>query len=347
MSDGSELDKLLELVNAYSRGVVLEDGGCRVLISERGARVLGLFLDSKPNLLWVNPKVEKIFSEGGWNLGGLRLWISPERNFFYKKPETFDEWFCPEGIDPGDYRLTRADSKAVFLEGRISAYDHILEAQLNGYAYREIRLLESDKGYLRLRIREGIIGEYPARVNPWVLAQVPMSYAGAGTVIIPTKKNAEPIHYFGEIPKDRLRVLANHISFKIDGEYVSKLGVKPEDLREPGLGAIAYLFRIDKRTWASLILKSQNIPLSQEDCLDVAKADPNLPRAAIQSYNSGPEAFPDVKFGEIELQLAPTINISGRIFASAEYDVIAFIGRKNMVLNKLRRTLNVARPKLY
>ena len=339
-------DELLEVVNAHSRSAVIEGKDFKVIFSERGGRILGIFLGDSPNLLWVNPKIEEVLEEGGWNVGGERLWISPERNFFYKNPERFEEWFCPPELDPGEYKIVEATNDRVLIEGKISAYDNLLKTPLEASIRREISLMESRK-WLRLRVREGIIGKYQSRVNPWILTQVPMSYSGAGTVLIPVKKNAEPVHYFGEIPKDRLKVSRDHVSFKIDGNFVAKLGIRPEDLREPGYGVIAYLSRIEKRTWAALVLVSHDLPLSQEDCLDVAKADPSLPRAAVQSYNSGPEAFSDVKFGEIELQMAPTMNIQGDIFATAEYDLIAFTGTKKEVLAKAKRLIKVQKPKLY
>ena len=343
----SEFENLVETVGRYSRSAVLQDEGFKVVVSERGARILGIFLDSSPNLLWVNPKIEEVFSTNGWNVGGLRLWISPERNFFYRNPESFEDWFCPEGIDPGDYRIAEANSRKVLLEGAISAYDHLQGAELKARVRREIRVWEYGRGYLRLKIREALLGEYSGRVNPWILAQVPPGYTGFGTVLVPVRRRAEPIHYFVEIPRDRLKVLANHVSFKIDGGYVSKLGIKPEDLRDPDLGGIAYVARIGKRNWSALILRTHDHPRSQEDCLDVPKRDPSLPRAAVQSYNSGPEAFPDIRFGEIELQLTPTINLDGRIFVTVEYDVMAFIGAKSRILTALRRALKITKPKLY
>ncbi|MEM3922648.1 MAG: DUF6786 family protein [Nitrososphaerota archaeon] len=347
MSGSSSLEELVGVIDRFSKSVVLHDKNCRIVVCERGARVLGIFLDSSPNLLWVNPKLESVLSRNEWNTGGLRLWISPERNFFYKKPETFEEWFCPEGIDPGEHRIIEVDSGRAVLEGRIHADDNLLGARLEAQVRREIRLLESRKGFMRLRIIDALVGEYPVRVNPWVLAQVPVSEVGTGTALVPVKRGAEPIHYFVEIPRDRLRVSSDHISFKIDGQYVSKLGIKPEDLRDPELGAIAYVARIGRREWSALILRSRDIPSSQDDCLDVPKRDPNLPRAAIQSYNSGPEAFPDIRFGEIELQLAPSINISGKIIAKAAYDLIALIGGKSEVLAGIRRFLRIPKPRLY
>ncbi len=341
------LKSLVEILERFTKVSVVEEAETAVVVSEKGGRIIGIFLDNSPNLLWVNPKLEEALVRDEWNIGGLRLWISPERNFFYADPEKFEGWFCPTGLDPAEYKLMKRDYMSLLLKSRISAYDNLLHNNLEGFIGREIKLLDAQRWYLKLWIREGIIGEYTGRVNPWVLAQVPIGLRNVGTVLIPVKKKPEPIHYFTIIPSDRLYVDRDHISFKIDGEMVTKLGVRPEDLRETGRGEIAYITQIGKRLWSALILSSSNLPISQEDCLDTPKYNPEGYRAAIQSYNSGPESFPDVRFGEIELQLSPTMNVDGRIFGTVEYNLTALMGGREELLSKVKRLLKIRRPKIY
>ncbi len=338
---------LVDILGKFTKFSVLGKGDTRVVVSEKGGRIIGIFIDASPNLLWVNPKLEEILSEDGWNIGGIRLWLSPERSFFYSSPEKFEGWFCPKGIDPAQYRLIKDEPMHLSLGSRISVYDNLLKSNLEGFVRREIRILDIRRKYLKFWVREGIVGEYVDRVNPWVLAQVPVGWKNVGTVLIPVKKNYEPVHYFREIPKDRLHRTDDCISFKIDGGLVTKLGVRPEDLREVGSGQIAYVTQIDKRLWSAIILSSSNLPVSQEDCLDVPKYNPEGYRASIQSYNSGHESFPDIKFGEIELQLAPTMNIDGRIFATVEYNLVAMIGSREEILSKVKKLLKVRKFKIY
>ncbi|MCL7383869.1 MAG: hypothetical protein LZ172_06510 [Thaumarchaeota archaeon] len=341
------LKSLIEILEKSTKVSVIEEAEAAVVVSEKGGRIIGIFLDNSPNLLWVHPRLEEALVRGEWNIGGLRLWVSPERNFFYANPEKFEEWFCPTGLDPAEYKLMKTGYMSLLLESRISAYDNLLHSNLEGFIRREIKLLEVSRRHLKLWIREGIIGEYVSRVNPWILAQVPIGLRNVGTVLVPVKKKSEPIHYFTIIPKDRLYVDSDHISFKIDGEMVTKLGVRPEDLRETGRGEIAYITQISKKLWSALILSSSSLPISQEDCLDTPKYNPEGYRAAIQSYNSGPESFPDVKFGEIELQLTPTMNINGRIFGTVEYNLTALIGSREELLGKVKRLLKIRKPKIY
>lgn len=342
-----DFQSLVDVLGKFTKFFILGKEDTKVVVSERGGRIVGVFVDGSPNLLWVNPRLEEILSGDEWNIGGLRLWLSPERNFFYSSPEKFEGWFCPKGLDPAQYRLAKVEPMHLLLESRVLVYDNLLKSNLEGSVKREIRILEIRRKYLKLWIREGIVGEYAGRVNPWVLAQVPVGWKNVGTVLIPVKKNCKPIHYFREIPKDRLHSTDGCISFRIDGGLVTKLGIRPEDLREIGSGQIAYITQVDRRLWSAIILSSSNLPVSQEDCLDVPKYDPEGYRASIQSYNSGHESFPDIKFGEIELQLAPTMNIDGKIFATVEYSLTAVTGGREEILSKVKRLLKIRKFKIY
>ncbi|MEM2795632.1 MAG: hypothetical protein QXY49_07245, partial [Thermofilaceae archaeon] len=110
--EGSELARL---VSHYSATVTLKRGKAEVLVLERGGRILTLQYDGL-NLLWVNPNIKLVLETGGWNTGGLRLWISPERSFFYEKPAEFGGWFCPSGIDPAEFRLVKAGQESATVE---------------------------------------------------------------------------------------------------------------------------------------------------------------------------------------------------------------------------------------
>ena len=66
------------------------------IISEYGGRPLGLFPKvNSYNLLWVNPGIKNVIEKRSYEIGGDRYWVSPERDYFYKKPETWEDWECP------------------------------------------------------------------------------------------------------------------------------------------------------------------------------------------------------------------------------------------------------------
>ncbi|MCS7104234.1 MAG: hypothetical protein NZ954_01535 [Thermofilaceae archaeon] len=327
-----------KVLSRYTATVSLRRGGTEALIVERGARLLSLNINGV-NPLWVNPSLEKVLSTSGWNTGGLRLWFSPERNFFYEKPEVFEGWFCPSSLDPGRFKLTYVDSSKAVLDGSMEAVDLNTGWRLYSHVRREFHLTSEDK----LIVRDIVYADYPGVFNLWALAQV--EPGARGTVIVPVERGAEPVHYFGPIPRDRLYVSEDHLSFKIDGARVCKLGVKPEDVPCEGHSTIAYVAEIDER-WVLLLLRTCDAPRDQEECLDVAKADPRGPRGCIQSYNSGPEAGPE-RFGEIELHFKPAVEVGGRKVAWAEYEIISTSGTRDDVLERLKMETGLKAPKLF
>ena len=337
-------EDLVNIVKHYSRAAILEHKGIKAIISERGGRVIGLFMEGSPNLLWTSPSLEEAYRRYDWNLGGLRVWISPERNFYYKDPERFEGWFCPPGIDPGNYKIVEEAHSSIRVESPIEAYDYLLKKRLRGWISRRIELDQLDN-LARLYVHENLLLEYEGDAALWALAQVNPGSRAPGTVIVPVKEGAKPIHYFGPIPEDRLSIEIDHISFKIDGLRVAKLGIRPEDLRREGEAIIGYLSELMNGLWCFLALRTLDAPRSQEECLDVAKADPSGPRGAIQSYNSGPEF--GAGFGEIELQFPPARRISNKLISTIRYDLLALTGPRDEVIDKAEKILEVKEVKLF
>lgn len=324
-----KLEELKSIASRFTAVALLEKGEAKALVVERGARVLGLYVNGL-NMLWVNPELEAVLEKGVWNVGGLRLWFSPERVFFYEDPEKFEGWFCPASLDPGSFRITYAGPDRIVLEGVMEATDRFKGWRLHAKVRREFKLVAQD----RLLVRDAVIASYPGEFNLWALAQVEPGLSGA--TIVPVKEGVQPVHYFGPIPAERLIVARDHVSFKIDGARVCKLGVRPEDLPVEGSAAIAHISERKNGIWALLLMKTHDAPRWQEECLDPARADPAGPKGCVQSYNSGPEAGPE-RFGEIELHFRPAVEVGGRRVSVAEYDLVFELGSRERVLERLRR----------
>ena len=331
--------ELASFLSRYSRVAVLERGRARIVVLERGGRVLGIFIDDL-NVLWVNPDIGGVLDAGGWNVGGLRLWLSPERNFYYEEPEKFEGWRCPSTLDPAAYRVVRVGKREVTLEGELSALDRMRGWKLTAAVRRDVLLAEED----RLLIRDSMVAEYPGEVNLWALAQV--RPGRHGTVLVPVKEGARPIHYFGPIPPERIVLASDHVALRIDGERVYKLGVRPEDLPVEGEATVAYIAELEQGTWGMICMHTHDAPRSQEECLDVAKADPEGPRGAVQSYNSGPEAGLG-KFGEIELQFRPAVDVGGRKVSTVEYEVKFLTGSRDEVIEAIKLETGIVEPHVF
>ena len=339
------LEDLAFKFKRYGATVDLYSANGSILISEYGGRIIGVSVNGSPNLLWVNPNLEKVLEDGGFNVGGLRVWVSPERNFFYKNPEVFGEWFCPSELDPGNFRIVDFTKSSATLESKFKLRDILNNELLNITIVRDIVVEDADDCGLAIHVRESLIasGFRKSRISLWALAQVYPGRGGIGTVAVPVRRKAEPIHYFGPIPKNRLKVTDNHIAFLIDGGHVCKLGVKPEDFRFRGWASIGYFAEAPWSDGKAFIITMETCcaPRFQAECLDVAKADPEGAKAAVQSYNSGPNAE-WLKFGEIELQFPASTLTNGIQFSTASYTVKAYVGGLEETLEKFREVLKIS-----
>ena len=338
------LDELLSKLKRYTKAISLKSENGSIIVTEYGGRVLAVSIGESPNLLWVNPNLETVMERREFNIGGLRVWVSPERNFFYENPRKFEGWFCPSELDPGEFRIVELTDSTVALESKFKLRDLLNLETLNMTIRRDI-LLEDLDGGLSVHVRESLIasGFDKSRVCLWALAQVYPGYGSEGTVVIPVKPGAEPLHYFGEIPADRLKTTDSHVAFRIDGEYICKLGVKPEDLRLRGWASIGY---IAKAPWDSglgllLVMETCCAPRFQDECLDPSKVNPEGPKAAVQSYNSGPNEE-HLRFGEIELQFPAAAIADGVQFSTVAYTLKAYLTTYEESLEKLRGILHTS-----
>lgn len=361
--------------------------GATVVISRRGARILGLFPcreGRSDNALWVHPKLGPILlgatrdwdGEGEGGMGGDRLWLSPEQRYFYGKPETFEDWAVAPDLDPGHFSEKSA-GPSIELENRFPLKD-----QAAGLEYPEVvmnrsfRILEDPPAtktpedafsYGGVETIEEVRlpknDEQPPLLCPWGLTQVPLAPgSSAGTVIIPTRQKASVLHYFGEIPSDRIRVNWDHVIFKIDSRHISKLAVQGKDLPLEGPVRIAYLRPVrpetleaqsmpwtkemeDKGDWQLVLRESEDVSRAPEDALDSARANPDGPKGVVQSYNNGPPNR--VQFGEIELQYPPLRGEGEFWHYKAVSRLLAFHGKKEPLLALAHELLGLKHVDLF
>jgi hypothetical protein len=338
MTGWEEKEKIVSALEGLARIAELKTDVGTVLVTEYGARILGVFMENKRNPFWVAKDLKDVVNRRDWNIGGNRIWISPERNFFYKKPKEFEEWFCQQSLDPGSWRIISWDERSVVLEEESEIKDFLGNTEVHALLSRQIFVsdawLKKNLGYMRIRVMDAIAarGDLKNGINLWALTQIRPGEEKSGTVIIPTRRKAKPIHYFGKIPGDRLRVFGDHVSFKIDGSAVYKLGIASEDI--PQCSEIIYYVEYDREAFL-LSMRTVMTPTTQEECLDVAKAEPSGPRGCIQSYNSGP----DLCFGEMELHFKPAIRVKDLWISYADYDIDVFSGNRGEVLRVLRKII--------
>jgi hypothetical protein len=338
---------LLKALEGSVKTLTLESEAGSVLVTEYGARILGVFIGERQNPFWVAKNLSDLISRRDWNIGGNRLWVSPERRFYYRKPDSFEEWLCQSSLDPGSWSIVSSSGKSVDLEGEAELEDFASQTRIRLSFSRRFSIngtrVRRGLEHVGIRVRDAMVakGQVKNGINLWSLTQVRPGESRSGTVIIPTRRGAKPIHYFGKIPGDRLKVSSDHVSFKIDGAAIYKLGIAPEDIAQPGCSRILYYVEHGKNEVFLLSMSTMMAPVSQEECLDVAKADPDGPKGCVQSYNSGS----DLCFGEIELHFKPAVRVKDYFISYADSDIDVFAGKRGEVLRLLRKI--VPKPFLF
>jgi hypothetical protein len=346
MSNLNGLVNYLEL-NSHNTG--------SVIISEYGGRALGIFPKKESySLLWINPELRKIIKNNSSEIGGDRYWLSPERKFFYKNPEDWEEWFCPAGLDPADYKIRKNSSTDCTLSTRLYITNQFNKETYGGDIIRKIQLVEepiqTDVDYCGIQyIDICTLNKSDLQINGWSLATVISGGTkNPGTVIIPTKNNPKPLSYFRKIPEERLFIGKNYVGFKIDVEEIYKLAIRPEDIDFSKKAKIGYVLKIPHQEEYGFIVKlSDDLPQTQEDCFDVARDHPESEIGIIQSYNSESQQKEELQFGEIELQLKKFYTINKKSKSKATHQLFGYIGSKEEIFEVVDKYMGITNPKLF
>lgn len=325
------------------------------IISEYGGRPLGLFPKTNCyNLLWVNPDIKNVIETRSHEIGGDRYWVSPERDYFYKKPETWEDWECPSGLDPANYEILGSSNTSCTLSSQIFVLNQSTKQGSQGEITRQIRVIKephnTGSSYCGLEILDDCIFFRPnLKLNGWSLATVISGGTeNPGTVIIPTKSNPKPLSYFREIPEERLKVKENYVAFKIDVDDIYKLAIRPEDINYNRAAKIGYIIKIPELEEYGFIVKlSDDIPRTQDECYDISRDNPDSEVGVIQSYNSESPNKPSLNFGEIELQLNSFQSIDNTSHGKAKHQLFAYIGTKEEILNVVEKYLGITDPLLF
>ena len=194
------------------------------------------------------------------NYGGEdRLWLGPEGGpyslwFAPGATQSLENWLTPPGLNDGAFQITSTDADPYYRLARRIRLQNASRTQFDIEILREIHLqklhhfgklfgAEAQSAVTAGRLRmvgfqtiNTITNRGAAMTRPkgllsiWSLGQFP---AGARTsIIIPYKDGDDPklgpivnSDYFGEIPKERLRVNSQAIWFAGDGKFRSKVGV--------------------------------------------------------------------------------------------------------------------------
>ena len=326
-----------------------------VIISEYGGRPLGIFpKEDCISLLWIASNIKKAIESRDRTIGGDRYWISPERNYFYENPETWEGWYCPPGLDPANYSFLGESEKSCTLSTNISITNMAIKANYIGELTRQFTLINepfsTGLNYCGIEFVDDCVIYTPnIKINGWSLANIISGGPkNPGTVLIPTKSEPKPLSYFRLIPEDRLVVRENYVAYKIDVDDVYKLAIRPEDINFSKPAKIGYMLKMpESEEYGFLVKLSEDIPRSQDRCFDVARDNPDSEIGVIQSYNSDSPNKPLLRYGEIELQLKLFETIDNTSHGKAKHQLFAYIGSKDEILRVIEKYLGIENPELF
>ncbi|MFW5775563.1 MAG: hypothetical protein ACOCW2_04660, partial [Chitinivibrionales bacterium] len=266
----------------------------------------------------------------------------------------FEGFHVPAGIDPGNYAqladFTFCNEFSVLNYATNETYDECIEKRIfspiddpyqSGLAYAGVSITD--------------MVSFPApdlNISAWSLSQVyTCGPQRSGTALFPIQNSGKILNYFDPIPADRAEILDRYARFKIDSDAFYKMAIRPEDMVKDNRCKIVYVSPDPKTdAWHCLIKRSDDIPQSQQECVDAPREHPDGEKGAIQSYNNAPGyTSPDtVLYGELEMQLQKASNVHGRTVSEATHELLGYTGRKEDVLSLAQRALGTdSIPELY
>ncbi|MFX0105511.1 MAG: DUF6786 family protein [Candidatus Hodarchaeota archaeon] len=348
-------DSLFAAVEDSTNLVELKSNEAVIIISEYGGRVLAFFpIEHCYSLLWINPKIKETIKTRNRAIGGDRYWISPERDFFYKKPDIWGEWEAPHGLDPANYELLASSVSSCTVSSEIFVLNHRTKQGYQGEITRQFKLIEepykTGLSYCGIEFLDDCVFYRPnLKINGWSLATIISGGPkNPGTVLIPTKPNPMPLSYFRTVSKDHLKVGDNSVSFKIDVDDIYKIAIRPEDIDFSRPAKIGYILKIpESEDYGFLVKLSDDIPRNQNECFDIARDHPDSEIGVIQSYNSESPEKPMLNYGEIELQLNKFETIDNTSHGKAKHQLFGYIGTKEEIFDVVEKYLGVENPVLF
>jgi len=320
----NDLEALNDILQQFTLTHILEQPPARVLVSEFGGRILGVDLGFG-NLLWVHPELQKVLQQKQWNLGGARTWFSPERFYFYRQPEDFTNWFCQPGLDPAAWQFKQLSQNKIELLSPLRFTNFLTAEVLNGTIRKVVELLGSyeESSLLECDIKVHSEAVFDACQSPlalWFIVQVPVSEEeNPSHVSVPINDKCNPIDHFSSLPEKYLNVSANEVVVTLDGKNELKVGIRPEDLKDPTQQVMKYYYLHDGNQ-VLLSLHSQTGARTQKECLDVPRSDVHstTAKAVIQVYNSDKRTS-GLKYGELEIHSRPAFVENGKKKLVDEY----------------------------
>lgn len=302
------------LQTAQERYAILPlQGDACALITERGARVAGLFSSpGSENLLWTDNTAwldaghwSDFVAQGGWNLGGERIWIAPEIQYNVRtRADFWGTLHVPPAMDPGTYRLEPGQDR-VDLQAQMSLAASNLATGVQDLTVHRQIIPVSDPLAKTYPVSPAVrycgyqqsvalhAGNRQIVAEAWNLVQVP----AGGVLLIPCLPEVVCSDYFGDVP-DEVRSIqygdVPYLRLTLNGKRQYKVGYQAASV----IGRMGYLRRQTDGQMSLLIRSFFNNPsnmYAEEPPAQIGRSG-----HSIHVYNDGGEFGGDLSFGEME-----------------------------------------------
>ncbi|MGD9202358.1 MAG: hypothetical protein PVI26_12400 [Chitinispirillia bacterium] len=345
-------NELETLTGKYTDVINKELNGSVLLFVKFGARLLGMFPDGEgDNVLWVNQELEKMLQISQAMIGGERLWISPEKSFFYENPRDFEGHRIPSEIDPGDYSCIRNDEEIIY-ENVFSLLEYDKNELFdNSIEKRQFKIISDPYNtglpFVGVKITDTIIiNDLNIEMSAWSHTQVyTCGPENPGTVLFPVRQNSAFINYFNTIPENKGSIYYEYAVCKIDAQKFYKIAISPDDTVENNPCKIVYLSQTEsnKSIWKCVIKRSLDLPKNQNECLDISKHNPKGLKGAIQILNPGYSLSYELMhpYGELEFHFPRGIPVGDQTISKADHELLSYLGSKKDILELARTALKI------
>lgn len=241
----------------YQAEVLALAPGIDLVVSSYGGRIHGPFFDGVDQRGWVSDAfasdeaLAALIASGDWNIGGQRLWLSPELDFFVGERTRFwDTFSVPNALDPSEHRLSR-NGATVVIRQQISL------ANLDARIERRISAMPGEGASAGSRVGayrheiDIVMSAGSAVAVPWIIEQVEPD----GTAIIPVDRGTKAVAMFGAPPVDILAERDGAIRMPVTADSTFKIAVPARSsagllgyghAANEGAYALAYRFSHDR-----------------------------------------------------------------------------------------------------
>lgn len=164
----------------------------------------------------------------GWNVGGDRLWLGPERDWFWAgdDPDDLSAHQVPRAIDPGEWRTFRATRGLAEFTAEPLLRNRTTGATTHAAVIRQVHLAYADNIRVVYEVHTSvrILAGPPAQeLSAWSVLQIPTG----GLLEFSLSGPFTYRDYLRPVDPSRFTVGDGLVGMKLTGDTMSKIGVTP------------------------------------------------------------------------------------------------------------------------